>query len=258
MSTMQKATERLQPWVEEIRDNPRLQLGLASIVFIALVFSLLKLDAERVKLQASVEKLYGENRRLQKQAGSEAYQGVLAGKLEKAKLALSNSQWQAASQLSAQAMFHDWLSARIVDAGVKEYRIAQPTARFVGDEQSGLGIEQQDCTPETCTLLELQSSVKVAFDPVNATKVLANIERSDWPLKIESLTIRPGDRKLEFTVKALARLSSDLPNDEPAALTTPPAEQQPAPAPSQAKSSVAAGAEDTQSTQPKKVVEIKW
>ncbi|HEY9101387.1 hypothetical protein [Chitinimonas sp.] len=246
--------QAMQSMAAELRANPRLQLGLAAIIAIAVVVGLLSLDDARLAAQRKYNALQTENARMRKQLGGSVRQQWLQSSLDKAQ-ARADAMWQVSSPVMAQAELGDWLISELDDVGVKGAKIDQPSLRRLSDQKADPGHTKkdeknsQDCDTAECQLIELRTTVRLPYDLGVLNKALAKIEAADRPIRVDQMTFNTNERRAELIVQVLAKLSDQVRPADPAG-----SDKVAAPVVDTSKPAAAEPAQDV----PKKVVEVKW
>jgi hypothetical protein len=280
------AAQGLPSWIGQIHaewhSNPRLRVGVLVVLAIALVTALLKLDDARQALRLEASSLAAENQRLGKMLSSDKQQQA-AGRLALIQEQITRHLWQVPSTAVAQAELGTWLGEELVAAGAKEVFVAQATLKGSApansseadakpDAAAEPSATQANCGDTPCNLVELRTTVRFAFDAAVFPKALARIESAERPLVVEQLTVRPEERRVEMTVRALADIAPATAAPEaPKASKEIPAKPVPAqssqgteptattPAASEKALATQAGAAASGTpAQPPKIVEVKW
>lgn len=233
--------------------NPRLQLGLLAIASIGIGTGLLSLSDSLRASEKQLDDLLQEKYKLERQVGNNTRLKRLQTQLLITQEEISKGLRTAPTAVIAQADFGDWLNNGLIEAGVKQLKVNQAVYRYTTerDETDSGSDANKSCTGSACSLVELQTQIRFAFDAVGLAKALAFLEGAEKRLTIEQLSINLADQKVEMTVKTLAHITNDLNVEELQQEMRDQANQSEA-APPTADSTTATTA------QTKKQVEIKW
>jgi hypothetical protein len=254
-------------WISQIRAewqaNPRLRIGVMTIVAMAIVMSLLRLDEARQAMRTDAGRLATENARLTRMLNSGKQQQA-AARLVLLQEQIARRLWQVPSTTVAQAELGTWLTDELTAAGAKEVLVAQATlkgqAPSTAEKQeptsAATSAPPADCQKAACQLVELRTTIRFTFDAAVLPKALERLESSDKPLTIEQLTIHATERRVEMSVKVLASVVPAA----GAAATTPPvaAAADTTATPPSAATTPSATAAANAPVSPPKIVEVKW
>ncbi len=237
-----------QQFKTDIKNNPRLQIGLGLIIAVALISGLLTLDDHRNAAKTKMASLQASNANMNSQLGSSARQAQLQSQLDKLQERMEATFWKFPSAVIAQTEFSDWLKTGLKESGIPNSSIVQPSFRYLG-EQSTTGEPRAEhtrssCKLAQCELIEIRSSLRFRFDPASFAKVLNLFEGTDKGVRIEQITLNT--QQVELTVVALAALTGTE--------TAETGEQ----AQKKTASAIASAVSASTPEANKKVVEIKW
>lgn len=201
-----------QQFKTSLSGNPRLQLGLLVIAAICIGSGLLSLSDTLNAAEKQLGTLLQEKYKLERQVGNNARLKRLQMQLLITQEEISKGLRTAPTAVIAQADFGDWLNNGLIDAGVKQLKVNQAVYRYTTerDETDRGGDSDQSCTGSACSLVELQTQIRFAFDAVRLARALAFLEGAEKRLTIEQLSINLADQKVEMTVKTLAHITNDL------------------------------------------------
>lgn len=190
--------------------NPRLQFGLLAITAIAIGSGLLSLSDTLDAREKQLGELLQEKYKLERQVGNSTRLKRLQEQLLITQEEIGKGLRSAPTAVIAQADFGDWLNNGLIDAGVKQLKVNQAVYRYATEREETDNGASKSCTGAACSLVELQTQIRFAFDAVGLTRALAFLEGAEKRLTIEQLSISLTDQKVEMTVKTLAHITNDL------------------------------------------------
>ncbi len=209
MGTMQKL-------LEELRRNRRLQVGLAAIALVILGDRALawsdSLDARRQALtQAQIEVAT-----LKSQARNEPTMQMAMRDIRAAAALADARLWVVSSEAVGQARLRDWLIDQIKLAGAGNYtvNVASPKP-VVAAGAEGVASNAPSALPSSPAtgggLFEYGAALTFTLTPESLEKMLTALEAGDAMSKLESLSVRRNDRRVELGVRMLMRVKEQAP-----------------------------------------------
>lgn len=193
--------------VIELRDNPRLRVGLAVVLAIAWLYGLLVWDdaqsAARTELQDMRE-------RIDRLRPFERAEGVWQDRAAEARALNAGLQsffWEARTRSLAEAAFRDWVQARAQDSGMK---VRELTVRAVEGPQAsttGTGATASAVADRAPDRLVLRARLVAGFVPSQTAQFLVQLHESPRYIGVQRLQIRnPSsgqDGAVEFEVQGV-------------------------------------------------------
>ncbi|MCW5649924.1 MAG: hypothetical protein KIS62_09275 [Ramlibacter sp.] len=206
---MSQLAQALQKMGDEFRRNRRLQWGLMVIAIV--LFADLgarwkdRIDANQKKLAQTQIDLAT----LKRQAKNEEAMAKALNDARRAAELADARLWVVTSEAVGQAKVKDWLADLLRQAGVGNASINVAAARAVvgqQDESSGAGASKPGVG---VGLYEFSATSAFAFTPDSLEKLLAAVESGEPLARIESLSVRRNERRVELGVRVLIRLKGD-------------------------------------------------
>lgn len=172
-------------YLEELRGNLRLRVGLVAIVAILIGYGLLEWRDHLAASAADYRRLLNQVGRLGQQQHPEQWQGRVA----EARLALAQARaqlWRNVSPGLAQAQVQDWLSSALRQTDAKAYsvRVAEPETAL--DAQS----LKARLPEELNQLVPLRARVEFNSDPAVLLALLAAMNDSKQRIVVDTLNIK--------------------------------------------------------------------
>jgi hypothetical protein len=203
----------MQKLIEELRTNRRLQLGLVAIALVVLVDRALawsdSLDARRQALaQVQIEVAT-----LKSQARNEAAMQTAMRDIRAAAALADARLWVVSSEAVGQARLRDWLIEQIKLAGAGNYTVnvasPKPVVAAVGAELAAATDSSSSAPAPSGGLLEYSAALTFTLTPESLEKMLTALEAGDAMSKLESLSVRRNDRRVELAVRMLMRVKEE-------------------------------------------------
>ncbi|MGE3347336.1 MAG: hypothetical protein AB7I35_07870 [Ramlibacter sp.] len=205
--------QTFQRFGQEFRRNRRLQWGLAVIAMVLLADGGTRWKERIEAAQQRLAQLQIELATLKRQAKNE---GAMSKALLDARRAseLADARlWVATSEAVGQARVKDWLTELLKKSGVSNFSVnltaAKPMA--VAPEVPPDSARPLPTKDETGGLFEFGAASTFPFTPESLEKVLASIEAGEPLARVESLSVRRNDRRVEMGIRVLIRLKGDTP-----------------------------------------------
>jgi len=171
----------LNEFLNQIRANPRLRIGVWLILGIFWLYGLLELRDIRQEVQDNHHSVAERVARMQGQASQTAW----LTRAESTKLieaGMESHLWQASSGGMAQAVLEDWLRSTLTDAGAIQLQIKVAVLDDVN-----LTSEEEESTPSD--LWKVRANLSFSINPENLTSVVSKIELSERYVAIEMIKI---------------------------------------------------------------------
>lgn len=204
----------LQKLVAEIRENPRLQVGLLTISAIFISWALLFVDDVRKESITKLESLREQNARMHTQLGSPSQQVNLQLLLQKNRDQIEAALWNFSAPVIAQAELSDWIRNTLKDNGVTDPVITQPLFRNTGDQsvaEKNTPLTQPSiCEGALCDIIEIRTNVHFRFDSNSLVKVLASLENAKQLIRIDQATFNSQGRQADISLVTHARITELL------------------------------------------------
>ncbi len=162
----------------ELRQNPRLRIGLGIIVALLLTYGLSRLHVYEKQLQQNYQEVTGRWQQLKEVAGqtqwaNHAQQAVVLREQ------LEQQLWQANTKGMAQAVLQTWLQEEIFFAQIKD---------------AGLKMQTTLSVPKYPNLWQISAELQADFEPKTLQKLLLAIEGYEKLTVVERLEIRYASR----------------------------------------------------------------
>lgn len=199
----------LQKFSNEMRRNRRLQVGVAIIAFVVLWDRAAAWYDRLEGKQQALTQLQIEVSTLKGQARNEVAMQAAIREIRKAAALADARVWVVPSEGIGQARLKDWLVEQMKLAGAGNYTVNLSTPKPLAESAQGsppsvapVGV----LGPSQPPILEFNAVLTFTFTPESLEKILAAVEAGDTMAKVESLSVRRNDRRVELGVRVLMRL----------------------------------------------------
>ncbi|MBX3586296.1 MAG: hypothetical protein KF796_06605 [Ramlibacter sp.] len=201
----------MQKFSDEIRRNRRLQWGLVVILLVMLTDMGARWKERIERKQQTLTQLQIDVSTLKGQAKNEgAMRTALRDARQAAELADARL-WVVSSEAVGQARLKDWLIELLKQSGANGYaaNVAAPKALV----ESRPEVPGDNARPPASAglplgrdLFDFGATATFIFTPESLEKVLAGIEAGEPLTRVESLSVRRNDRRVEIGIRVLMRL----------------------------------------------------
>lgn len=162
----------------ELRQNPRLRIGLGIIVALLLTYGLSRLHVYEKQLQQNYQEVTGRWQQLKEVAGQTQWANH-AQQAVALREQLEQQLWQANTKGMAQAVLQTWLQEEIFFAQIKD---------------AGLKMQTTLSVPKYPNLWQISAESQADFEPKTLQKLLLAIEGYEKLTVVERLEIRYASR----------------------------------------------------------------
>ncbi|MBX3654348.1 MAG: hypothetical protein KF686_09190 [Ramlibacter sp.] len=194
---------------QEIRSNRRLQWG-GFVIVLVLTADLGARWGERLHtMQQTYAQLQAEVASLRSQARNESTMAVALRDARAASDLADARLWVVSSEAVGQARLKDWLVELLKQSNANGYAvsIANPKALSPSaTEKSAAAVESRGNEFKPSGILEFGATISFVFTPESLEKVLASTEAGEPLAKVESLSVRRNERRVEIGLRVLMRV----------------------------------------------------
>lgn len=207
-----------QKFSAEFRANRRLQVGLAVIVTVVLADRALSWSDRITQRRQMLADAQIEVATLKSQARNEAAMQTAMRDIRLAAALADARLWVVSSEAVGQARLKDWLIEQMKLAGAGNYTVnvaspkplAQAGSAGAGPTTGSPSAKEGALAPGA-GLLDFSAVITFTLTPESLEKMLAALEAGDAMSKVESLSVRRNERRVEMGVRVLMRLKEVAP-----------------------------------------------
>ncbi len=174
----------LDAFAAELRDNPRLRLGLLAITGIVWLYALLLWNDAQTTGRDALRAVQSQADRLRPLERSEALWQERATEARQMVSGLQTYLWESRSRSLAEAEFRDWLQSRAQAAGLT-LRELSVRAEEPADSAKGTGSGSTEAGP-----LHLRARLVGVFAPQSASALLAALHSNPKYVGVQRLVVR--------------------------------------------------------------------
>jgi hypothetical protein len=176
----------LQRMTAEVRENPRLRLGLLAIVGIAWLHGLLLWSDTQSTMQQELAALRAEVERLRPYERTQALWQERAEQARQRVTGLQTYLWEAPTRSLAEAAFRDWLQAQALAAGLSVRELSVRSDEAAEPARNGAaGGEPAQQGP-----VLLRARVVTGFSPPSAAQLLLQLYSTGKHVGVARMVIR--------------------------------------------------------------------
>ena len=198
----------------EIKNNRRLQYGLAGIFLIALVEGGLRWRDHSDDQSAELQRLQTEISTLKRQSRDEAALRQTLADLDRIKTELENRVWTVQSEAIGQARLKDWLNDCMVRVGIPDaaIKLSNPlqveNTRKYGEKIVPIPGAKRPQEARVDAIREVRANMVFRFTPEALERLLAELEGGDILVAIDTLVVNRRDMRVEIGIRIPMRLAA--------------------------------------------------
>lgn len=187
----------MNDWLQELRDKPRLRLGLLVVIALTWAYGLLELEASTGAARVEQARLVDEVARLQGM-GSEADWQRQRDEVFARVTELRGRAWREESEGRMQALLQDWLRQQLTAQGLQARDLTVAVLPLAPQDQGS-------------DLRLLRARLAFDFDPDRLHALLGTLAQSPGALRMPRLLVRTtGRSSVEMDLEALFILAAPL------------------------------------------------
>ncbi|HQW20544.1 MAG TPA: hypothetical protein PLI90_07720 [Rhodocyclaceae bacterium] len=218
---MQSPRQLIDEMLASLRQNRRLQAGMALIALLVAGEGVLRWNDHLTDKLEQLQQMRSELRNLRNQTRDEAALHKTLEDLRQARETVDSRLWVVSSEAVGQARLKDWLKATLKRAGIVSQSLkisaAQPVnerernGRYSPGMNSGSATPPQNATPDADAtsqpgLRQINATLNIPFTPATLEQLLGDIEGGDAYAGVEALTIMQREHRAELTIRILLRV----------------------------------------------------
>lgn len=176
-------------FLNQLRTNPRLRMGLVLIIAIAWLYGVLTL---RDEVKAQNQRFRASNLaigRLQAQLAEPEWTSRAPAARALA-VQLESKLWQAPTPGLAQAAYQDWVTITMVKAGITSPQVTVSVVEEAAGSNAGAPADATATPDALADLWKLKAKLYFEFNPPALMDFLATMENNDRQTVVRTLTIR--------------------------------------------------------------------